>query len=493
MLWAVAASLGLLAAAQPAGLEAKLQEIAHNESLKWNCSYSISFYSPQGTVSVAAGIIDGHERAAQPSDKYAWGSVTKVLTGVSILRLVSEGMFTLDDEAAPLVDPMLAKMAKANPNQGFSSMEELWGAENVSGTTVRNLLHMTSGVPDFDTAKPCGRHHGHAPCTPTDSLRDLLYSEPSVAYSPTELMKVPWVAHQWQSCKSWRPGMSAFCYSSTNFMLLGLILASKTNASTWSSFDQSIFLPESLASQLQFGVTGSPSNFTEVHGFDRTAYNMPPGETNNHDDWQVDGVFSGWTASDLVASSAAIAEMIYEVYGPRGNIAPPALVKQMVPNDSEMYGLATFNLTHMTGQHGRYGAAYGHLGATYGYQSVVAYFPGLDFSLAVATNMETDNQQQPADAMCYSYNAIASKLLGQELICNFTSGSYYGGGCKCSPISDSAPPGVQRPSFAGWVPPVAIGGAALVVGAAAAVLFNRKTCGKQARDQEIDLSSPLKV
>jgi len=64
------------------------------------------------------------------------------------------------------------------------------------------------------------------------------------------------------------------------------------------------------------------------------------------------------------------------------------------------YGLATFNLSHHTGVEGPKGIAYGHLGATYGYQSIVAYFPALDFSLAIGTNTETDYQSQPSDAMC---------------------------------------------------------------------------------------------
>jgi hypothetical protein len=59
------------------------------------------------------------------------------------------------------------------------------------------------------------------------------------------------------------------------------------------------------------------------------------------------------------------------------------------------YGLATFNLTRRTGQHGAGGVAMGHLGATCGYQSVVAYNPAMDFSIAVATNIERDEQDQP--------------------------------------------------------------------------------------------------
>ena len=49
------------------------------------------------------------------------------------------------------------------------------------------------------------------------------------------------------------------------------------------------------------------------------------------------------------------------------------------------YGLATFNLTRYTPDD----VAYGHLGSTYGYQSVVVYIPSLTLSIAVGTNLES--------------------------------------------------------------------------------------------------------
>jgi hypothetical protein len=56
------------------------------------------------------------------------------------------------------------------------------------------------------------------------------------------------------------------------------------------------------------------------------------------------------------------------------------------------YGLATFNLTGHTGlkEPDQNRIAMGHLGATYGYQSIVAYFPGPDFALAIGSSIERD-------------------------------------------------------------------------------------------------------
>lgn len=100
------------------------------------------------------------------------------------------------------------------------------------------------------------------------------------------------------------------------------------------------------------------------------------------------------------------------------------------------YGFATFNLNSATGHNSSspYGISYGHKGATYGYQSQMGHFPALDFSMAVATNLENDNQAQPSEVWCFAYNAIASAMLGQEIQCTFVDTGYHGGGCSCSEI-----------------------------------------------------------
>eukprot|EP00416_Gambierdiscus_australes_P044541 CAMPEP_0171119178 /NCGR_PEP_ID=MMETSP0766_2-20121228/96581_1 /TAXON_ID=439317 /ORGANISM="Gambierdiscus australes, Strain CAWD 149" /LENGTH=89 /DNA_ID=CAMNT_0011581817 /DNA_START=1 /DNA_END=267 /DNA_ORIENTATION=+ len=89
----------------------------------------------------------------------------------------------------------------------------------------------------------------------------------------------------------------------------------------------------------------------------------------------------------------------------------------MIPDPYGIYGLGAFNVGFETGHLPPLGTGYGHLGATYGYQSIVGFFPALNMSLAVATNIETDNQVQPADALCLSFNAIAGMYLNKTFNC----------------------------------------------------------------------------
>lgn len=318
-------------------------------------------------------------------------------------------------------------MRARDPSQNFSSLADLWGEAsggNVSEVTVEQLATMTICTPDFDTAKPWGK-------LLQDPLRAELYAHPTDVYPPTKLMAEPWVAGHWPT--------HLHGYSSTNFMILGMILAAKSGEETWTSYSQGSVLPPDLRNQFSFGVTGSPKDFTPVHGYDRTSYNMPENRTNNQDVWAVDGVFSGWTASDVVGSPAAMAQLYWDIYGPTPRIALDSSKVMAVPANSGLfYGFATFGLSHATGQNGSYGDAWGHLGATYGYQSIILYLPKLAFTMAIASNMENDHQTHPSDTACFAYNSIAGLMLGQEVSCRFVDEGYHGGGCICDQFEPPA-------------------------------------------------------
>ena len=64
--------------------------------------------------------------------------------------------------------------------------------------------------------------------------------------------------------------------------------------------------------------------------------------------------------------------------------------------------------------------------------------PGINMSLAIATNIERDGQDQPADTMCLVYNTALALIRGTPVpVCTFSSG-YYAGGCKCKPGGSSS-------------------------------------------------------
>eukprot|EP00756_Hemistasia_phaeocysticola_P001371 Hpha_TRINITY_DN10972_c0_g1::TRINITY_DN10972_c0_g1_i1::g.26913::m.26913/K01286/E3.4.16.4; D-alanyl-D-alanine carboxypeptidase len=424
--------LGLVAGASCAGnhpdgavLRSLLQPIAEREARKYNCSIVIAMRDTGGTVNVAAGTSDfGSGRPMRTDDVLSWGSGTKVLTGASIMQLASEGKVDLDAPAERYVDPFLAASAAASGGaQNFTSLRELYGP-NVSFVTVRRLLSMRSGIPDFDTATPCYPQ----PCTPTDPLRKELYDNPAHNLSPIELMSLPWVAKDVILPPDTPEGA---VYSSTNFMILGMILAQQRGWSVWDGLAQADYLPQHARAKYQhltFGTHGAPAAFSAVHGYDRTSYNGNAGHST--DVYNVAGTFAGWTAADILGSASDLAEMVWDVYGPEQTMAPKEYIDQMIPT-VPFYGLATFNLTGRTGREPPLGTAYGHLGANYGYQSIMSYHPELRISFAIGSNLETDYQQHPADTLCMAFTAVANFRRNETVACTYTPGSYWGGACAC--------------------------------------------------------------
>ena len=112
-------------------------------------------------------------------------------------------------------------------------------------------------------------------------------------------------------------------------------------------------------------------------------------------------------------------------------------------SNKNWYGLATFDME-------RYGfptTAYGHLGATYGFQSLIVYYPDLEVGISVASNLETDLQAQPSDVLCFAYSAIKSLLAGTAPEqCQFEQTSYTSSSCKCYPAGAPTP----APPAGGW-------------------------------------------
>jgi hypothetical protein len=186
------------------------------------------------------------------------------------MQLVASGALTLDTPAAPIVDAQLAAMKKINfPGLNFTTLAELYGPD-VGKVTIHNLLAMQSGIPDFDTANPSRIPGGKD----KDSFRASVYANPNQDFLEPALMSVPWVAlGKLEST----PG-TGFHYSSTNFGILGLILAHFAQEDDYRYFNQSSFLQAvpalaALRSQIDWGVRGSPADLGVINGFDRTDYN----------------------------------------------------------------------------------------------------------------------------------------------------------------------------------------------------------------------------
>jgi len=275
---------------------------------------------------------------------------------------------------------------------------------------------MVSGVPDYDT----------------DAYRHLQYSHATTGFSPLDILDYvhgPLMFKPGGPIPSSGKHHMSTNYCSVNFILLGLVLAHRAGARSWDAYDQGEILPPALRQRVRFASLDDQCNITSpVHGYDRQSYAARAGPF----DVSSINCLGGWTAGNVIMDAQAAADWSYALYGPESTVIPADAVQQMVnASVNGSYGLALFNFDNRWAN-GTRGAAYGHLGDTYGYTSTIAYFPAEKVAMSVATNLEM-GQSMPSEVNCLAYNRILDAIDGRLVPrkCTYASQSYYGGRCEC--------------------------------------------------------------
>jgi D-alanyl-D-alanine carboxypeptidase len=155
----------------------------------------------------ASGFVDRQRsQPIEPTTEMRIASISKVFTAVVVLQLVEEGKVDLD---TPLTNwfPQLVPDAEH--------------------TTVRNLLNHTTGLYDYLEDKHFLAH---------------AYQQPEHRWAPDEL-----VAYAAQHPSAFRPGThGAWDYSSTNYVILGMIVEQVTGNSLAQEMHARIFAPLEL-------------------------------------------------------------------------------------------------------------------------------------------------------------------------------------------------------------------------------------------------------
>lgn len=398
-------------------LQAVLQQVVTQMHTKYNMSIAAAVQTINTSFSAAAGYTDSGlglgtpSRKALPDDLYVWGSTTKMFTAPAVLQLVEQGVVSLTDPISQHIDPILTQLNGSRLADHFGSAIET--------VQIQHLLHMTSGINDYDG----------------DAFAQAQFANRSKAFGPVEIIgkyvdpKLRFVPGARQS------------YCSTNYILLGFVLAThyhKEGTSwSWQAFDQMEVIPAALRKAFghsKFVNAGGCNKFTPVHGFleSYVGSSIP-----TQDVWDV-SCAGGWTAGNYIGSVADVASFTYDLYNTRDprivSAASQAHMINFTTSDPlnfgrKFYGMGTFSLDWSIGD----GEAYGHVGDTYGYQSQTTYFPGMDFVISVATNVETSSQAQPADTTCLAYHALMAAMQGASApTCTFTVPHRFIGTCTCT-------------------------------------------------------------
>lgn len=155
----------------------------------------------------ASGFIDRQQsQPLTPTTEMRIASISKVFTAVTVLQLVEEGRLDLDT-------PVAAWFPKLVPN-----------AETI---TVRRLLNHTTGLYDYLEDK---------------RFLNQAYQAPNYRWTPAEL-----VAYAAKNPSLFSPGApGAWDYSSTNYVILGMIVEQVTGNSMAQEVRDRILLPLGL-------------------------------------------------------------------------------------------------------------------------------------------------------------------------------------------------------------------------------------------------------
>lgn len=238
-------------------------------------------------------------------DKLPIGSATKLLTATAAMKLVEDGKIHLDDLALPHMDVLFHKVTA-------KSFRDYFGP-HMANVTVRDLLHMTSGLGNFDSRAAIDSLYSN-PSTNEDgfSLENLLGETLKLANIERAQQGK---AKGYEDSFTCMPGKCGE-YSSTNYVLVGMMLAQSSGVQHWLDYDQSSFLPQNLRVQMRstiFPLRGRYSEFTDVHGYQ----SYEEKETHRHRliDTHDHNCNIGWTTSNAMSSGKDMAVFLKALLG----------------------------------------------------------------------------------------------------------------------------------------------------------------------------------
>lgn len=308
----------------------------------------------------SSGIADRPSgRAMEPGELYRIASITKTFTAVVVLQLAEEGRIDLD---APITTYL--------PDLAVPDAERM---------TVRMLLNHTTGLYNYlgDSTFFAG-----------------VYDDPDRVWQPEELIQYtvgfPPVA---------APG-EAWSYSSTNYVILGLMVEEVTG--------------NAHAQEVR-------SRILEPLGMDRTFF--PPDEAlpeplptgyYNTEDHSQNSVSAAWATSNMVSTNEDMQRFGQALF--EGDLLEPATREplfEFVPGNGEYdmpdlaYGLGVMRHQHPVGpgpdgspRPAEASTAYGHIGGFGGFRTALWHVPERDITVTVAVNQfVTDPNAIPTQAL----------------------------------------------------------------------------------------------
>ncbi|WP_329486202.1 beta-lactamase family protein [Kitasatospora sp. NBC_01246] len=343
---------GTVAALTPdvtARLDSAVQKVLSEASVP---GVMVALTTPDGSYLKAFGVSDKVAGTPMVTGlNMRIGSETKTFTVTGLLRLVDQGKAGLDDPVGKYIA----------------------GVPGGDTITLRQLADMRSGLFNY-SADP--------------DFQQAVVNDPNRVFTPQQLL-----SYAFDHPADFAPG-SAFEYSNTNTVLIGLVVEKLSGQPLDVFLKQQVFDPAGL------GRTVFPTDaaFPQPHARGYTDQ-TPDGSIADATDWNPSWA---WAAGAVISDLADMQKWAKVLA--TGTLLKPAtqaerLVTPPTPLPDVGYGLGLFV------NHGWVG----HNGSLPGYQSAVVYLPSAQATLAVLLNTDISSQgEEPSTLFAKAITEIVS-------------------------------------------------------------------------------------
>ncbi|MCW8121278.1 MULTISPECIES: serine hydrolase domain-containing protein [Streptomyces violaceoruber group] len=296
--------------------------------------------TPGGDWHGSAGVRDpASGRPAHPDARFRAGSITKVVTAATVLRLAAQDEIDLDA-----------------PVQGY--LPDLFTPDFEQPVSVRHLLNHTSGIkPGDGLGDDFAELYSHR----YETLTPQQVAASAIAKGPEDF--VPGTRQQ---------------YLNINYTILGLLIEKVTGRSYASEATRLVLRPAGMHHTY---FPGTDPRIRGPHNRGYQAVERPDGTTRLVDvtEWnQADR----WAAGDMISTTADLERLLTKLF--RGKIVPQPELEEMFTTPAGVPGAvrsAGLECREVGGQ-----VFWGKSGSRYGYSAVVAGTRDLSRTLVYSVN-----------------------------------------------------------------------------------------------------------
>lgn len=315
----------------------------------------------------------------ETSDHYRIGSITKTMTATVILQLVEEGKVSLDDP-----------ISTYRPD-----------VPNGDHITIAHLLDMRSGLPGY---------------TENHEFQRAIDEDPGRVWSPDELL-----ALACSTPASFPPG-TAWQYSNTNYILLGLVMEAMTGKTASVLFQERLFDPLGMDATVMPTPDDASMPARYAHGYqfgtaEKTFGPDPALSAADQQaaadgallpaDWSAANPSIAWTAGSVISTADDLVVWARALVD--GELLDPGMQAQRLasiqPIDPAQPDGAAYGSGMIRGS-----SYYGHAGQIWGYESQVIRDPQTDTTIvALAGLSASPDGRGPASELSHAVRVQLSE------------------------------------------------------------------------------------